>query len=193
MSERAAEAQRWVAYDCVTKVMPGKRLIRLWDSVGLGLIILGPSGVMYSNQAGGTCCLQPQDEGFFVPLHDEVLGQERMLLDYFLQPEAPSAAPEGFDLKTADFIDEVLGISQSTRFLKVDRTKLRDSVEAWVYVEVSEQPEEPPVTFDGHIGETASGEIWRASDYAELPIPPNSYPVYGFGACKGVLTWCNSD
>jgi hypothetical protein len=173
--------------------MPGKKLIRLWDSVGLGLIILGPSGVVYSNQAGGTCCLQQKDEGFFVPLHDEVRGQERMLLDYFLQPEAPSAAPEGFDAKTADFIDEVLGMSHTTRFLKVDRTKLKDSVKAWVYVEVGDQPDEPPVTFDGNIGTTASGEIWVTSDYAELPIPPYNYLIYGFGACKGVLTWCNSD
>jgi len=169
------------------------RLIRLWDSVGLGLIILSPSGVLYSNQAGGTCCLQPQAEGFFVPLHDEVRGQEKMLLDYFLQPGAPSAAPEGFDLKTAELIDEVLAASTVTRFIKVDRTKLKDSVEAWVYVELSNQPEEPPVTFNADIGTTDSGETWRAADYAELPIPPYSYPVYGFGPCKGVLTWCNSD
>ena len=170
-----------------------KKLIRLWDSVGLGLIILAPSGVMYSNQAGGTCCLQPSEEGFFVPLHDEVRGQEQMLLDYFREPGAPSASPSGFDSKTADFIDEVLAVSVATRFLKVDRMRLEDSVEAWVYVEVSDQPDEPPATFDGTIGTTASGEVWRASDYGTLPIPPQSFPIYGFSACKGVLTWCNSD
>jgi hypothetical protein len=173
--------------------MPRKKLIRLWDSIGLGLIILAPSDVLYSNQAGGTCCLQPQEEGFFLPLHDESRGQEQMLLDYFRKPGAPSAAPEGLDSKTADFVDEVLFVSETTRFLKVDRMRLRDSVEAWVYVEVSDQPDEPPIAFDGSIAKTASGQGWRASDYTSLPIPPQAFLIFGFGASKGVLTWCNSD
>jgi len=62
-----------------------------------------------------------------------------------------------------------------------------------VTAKVGDQPDEPPVTFDGNIGTTASGEIWVTSDCAELPIPPYNYLIYGFGACKGVLTWCNSD
>lgn len=171
--------------------MAQKPLIRLWDSLGLGLIILAPSGVRYSNQAGGVCCLQPEEEGFFVPLHDEVKEQEKMLLDYF----TPSgfADPDGIDARTADFIDSVLELSTTTRFLQVDRTRLADSVEAWVYVKVGDQPKEPPVRYDGVIGETASGEIWRASDYVDLPIPPHNYLIYGFGARQGVLTWTNSD
>ena len=43
-----------------------KPQIEIWDSVGLGIIIEFPTGVMISNQTGGTACLHPKTEGIFL-------------------------------------------------------------------------------------------------------------------------------
>lgn len=63
----------------------------------------------------------------------------------------------------------------ATRMLSVDRYKLNESVEAWIYVDIS--PREELVKEIEEKGEEV-------------------YPMYefiGFGRCKGVLTWNNSD
>ena len=62
-------------------------LIKLWDSVGLGLVIIYPSGVRYTNQTGGTSCWHPQEEGVFVPLRDEMVDQEDLLYKHFTGPK----------------------------------------------------------------------------------------------------------
>jgi hypothetical protein len=43
-------------------------LIRLWNTGGIGLILLYPSGIWYTNQTGGYSCFHPEVEGMFVPL-----------------------------------------------------------------------------------------------------------------------------
>ena len=48
-----------------------KPTIELWESVGLGLIVEMPSGVLYSNQTGGFSCLHPAIEGVFLPLRND--------------------------------------------------------------------------------------------------------------------------
>src|SRR6478735_2795556 len=48
-----------------------KPTIELWESVGLGLIVEMPSGVLYSNQTGGFSCLHPSAEGVFLPLGND--------------------------------------------------------------------------------------------------------------------------
>ena len=166
-----------------------KPRVSLYHSYGLGLIILAPSGVMYTNQAGGHSCMQPEEEGFFAPLHNEFDQQEKMLLEFFTKRNPYTYV----DIAGADFIDSVLDLSVITRFLKVDRTRLSDSMEAWVYVDVGTQPPEGFYTGTPEDGKTRSGAAWRASDYPDLPIAPELYPINGFGSCKGVLTWCNSD
>ena len=168
-------------------------VIILYDSIGLGLIISRPSGVFYSNQVGGHACMQPAIEGVYVPLHDEVKNQEQQLHDYFTGPKWNGWGCYPLDETDADFIDGVLSQSMATSFLKVDRTRLDESVEAWVYVKVSNQPPERPTTFDGKIATTASGATWRVTDFQLLPIPPEHFPIFGFGECTGILTWCNSD
>jgi hypothetical protein len=48
-----------------------KPTIELWESVGLGLIVEMPSGVLYSNQTGGFSCLHPSTEGVFLPIRND--------------------------------------------------------------------------------------------------------------------------
>jgi hypothetical protein len=169
-----------------------KPVIRLYDSTSLGLIVHYPSGVLYTNQVGGTNCLQPQTEGVYVPLFDEVVNQEQQLYDYFVGPKWYGCCANGIDSETADAIDAILHARYITMFLSVDRSKLGESCEAWVYVTIAKQPPEPPVSFStaSGIGETASGKILKNSDY---DMDFYLYPLYGFGPCTGILTWQNSD
>lgn len=139
-------------------------LIHLGYSWGIGLILLWPSGVFYSNQTGGYACLQPRIEGIFVPLHDELVDQEQMLYDYFTGPKWRGACINGIDEETASHIDHVLNLSFHTSFLRMDRERLNESHEAWVYVDVLNVAE--------HV---------------------DSRPVVGFSTRKGILTWSNSD
>ena len=52
-----------------------KPLIRLYGSI-VGVIVLRESGVLYSNQTGGNYCLQPEEEGVYIPIDDEVFDHD---------------------------------------------------------------------------------------------------------------------
>ncbi|WP_368738034.1 DUF6210 family protein [Myxococcus sp. AM009] len=140
-------------------------VIQLYDSAGLGLILLWPTGVLYSNQTGGNSCLHPQAEGAYLPLVDELVDLEGLLHQFFVGPQWMGRCDRGLDEETAREIERILGLSYTTRELglRVDRARLEDSHEAWVYVEVPAQP---------------------GGDLALLgPIPTS----------RGILTWANSD
>jgi hypothetical protein len=148
-----------------------KPTIELWESVGLGLIVEIPSGVLYSNQTGGFSCLHPSAEGVFLPIRNdhsfwELLSPERELLAYFEGPKHRGAgATEGLDVDDADFIDSVLAGVRLADVVQVDRERLAESQEAWVRVLLTgEEPEETKLFRD--LG----------------PYPRNA-----------VLTWGNSD
>jgi hypothetical protein len=172
--------------------MVSKPLIKLWGASGIGVIIQFPSGVLYSNQVGSYACLQPEVEGVYVPLVSEVLDQEKILRDHFMGPKWSGCCSNEIDNEDADVIDEILKQSFFTSFIKVDRSQLRSSCEAWVYVNIATQPEECLIDWRSAegVGTTASGKTLHDSDY-DLPVI--SYPFYGFGQCSGILTWSNSD
>ena len=70
---------------------------------------------------------------------------------------------------------------RSTSFVKVDRTRLDDSWEAWVYVLI-ESPDEADLVVGGQVEAAAEAS---AGTYVG--------PLLGFGRARGVLTWENSD
>ncbi len=172
--------------------MGKKPFVRLYDAVGVGVIVHFPSGVIYSNQAGGHSCLQPEIEGVYVPIINDVVDQEGMLNAYFTGHKWNGACSNGIDTADADFIDGVLNKSVFTSFIKVDRTKLAQSYEAWIFVKLSDQPDSPVTTYDSSTGEgkTYYNKTVHDSDY---DISVTLYPLYGFGTTTGVLTWTNSD
>ncbi|MCA9911812.1 MAG: hypothetical protein KC496_00620 [Anaerolineae bacterium] len=154
--------------------MNAKPLIKLWDAGGIGVIIEYPSGVCYSNQVGGTACLHPAIEGVYVPLVDKDVDQEKQLFDYFVDPKRLWNRPDvarDVNADDADFVDSILHARYHTRIIRVDRSRLHESHEAWVYVEITAQPADQALH-----GSSAGSETMR-----------------GFGTCKGVLTWANSD
>jgi len=130
-----------------------------------------------------------------VPLHCEPIpsqmGQARLLADYFYGSKWLGWCSSGIDEETADYVDQVLRQTMVTAFLSVDRSRLADSHDSWIYVSVSDQPKEPPVTRGGRgqVDRTESGAVWRDSDYKHLPISGTAFPIFGFGPAKGVLTW----
>ncbi len=114
-----------------------KPVILLYDLFGLGLIIPWPSGVVYQGQVGGHYCLPFREEGVFVPLETERFEESKALEDYFTGPKWGGWCGEGVDEETAAFIDRTLArLRFDEEFVKVDRARLHESVEAWVYVDV---------------------------------------------------------
>jgi len=148
-------------------------LIELWEGVGLGLLIEWPSGILYSNQTGGTACLHPEVEGLFVPLRndcerdgDRLLSPENDLLEYFEGPKhRGTGAIHGLDADDAEFITSVLA-KWHLHQIAVDHTRLSDSHEAWVHVVID--------------GEADRGD----------GLPLRGFPPHRL---KGILTWSNSD
>jgi hypothetical protein len=126
--------------------------------------MLFESGVRYSNQTGGYSCWHPEVEGVYVPLFNELIDQEAELTAYFTGPKWGGWCSDGIDEETADLIDSVLQKSSYTKRITVDRSRLADSHEAWVYVLLS--PSDEDVDFE---------------------------EIHGFPGNQAVLTWDNSD
>ena len=129
-----------------------------------GIIILFKSGVIYQNQTCGTACIQRCEEGVLLLPTDPLLITTTPVTLYQCPIDAALRQMEWFSLgineKRADQIDALLSAWGWTSGISVDMTRLHDSEEAWVYVN----------------------------------IEPVEYGVYsGFGSCKGVLVWQNSD
>ena len=147
--------------DQSTPEKPGPMNVTLHAFPDIGLIVKAATGVLYSNQAGGFACLHPEVEGFFVPLRTPFGMRElNALQDLF-----PSGfdAEDGMDEETAERIDRLL-TRQGLKCIRVDRSKLAESWEAWVHV-------------------TVSGEL----DY-KVPLE-GATPA----RLEAVLTWPNSD
>ena len=126
-------------------------------------------------ECGGHCCLHPEVEGVFVPLGSgyeppgRVFALQARLDPLFDGPGskyngsgAARGSDPGLDLEDADFIDSVLD-AWRYRYIRVDRDRLKESIEAWVWVVLT--PDSEPALFRG---------------FEPYPRP-------------GILTWANSD
>lgn len=146
-------------------------LIEIWDSVGLGIIIEYPTGIMISNQTGGTACLHPKIEGIFLPLSNdyseenlEFISPEIELTDYFngLKYNG-SGATKGIHKEDVDKINSILSKYGLDEFIEIDLTRLTESHEAWIRIKINE------------------------SQKNDLMKGFEKYPL------SGILTWSNSD
>jgi hypothetical protein len=179
----------------------GQPVIQLSDLEELALIVECDSGVIYTNQAGGTFCMQPKAEGALVPLGNDCHIEDR-LHAFFANPDVPAI---GLQPAHADALDLILRTPEEpfvvtpTFFLEVDRSRLDDSMEAWLYVTIVACPDEHLIAYtqyrDGTISRTAtlSGREWSPDDQPELGPHATLYPFSGFGRRPAVLTWANSD
>ncbi|MBI5927699.1 MAG: hypothetical protein HY862_00205 [Chloroflexi bacterium] len=122
--------------DC-SKTPENKPRILLWSLEYAGLIILYPSGVIYQNQTDGLYCWQDCEEGVFVPLFDIALPNENRETQLGLLHEELAKFFSGgmqMSARIADSIDVLLQNYVPLRGIKIDRVRLYESKEAWVYV-----------------------------------------------------------
>lgn len=118
--------------------------INLWDAVGLGLIISHPTGILVSNQTGGTACLQPFIEGLYLPVGNDMIIETKQLIspetdlsNYFKSEKYfGTGATNGIDIDDAVIINKILQKYGLNEFIKVDMKQLEKSHEAWIYVNV---------------------------------------------------------
>jgi len=148
-----------------------KPLIEIWDTVGLGIIIEFPTGVLISNQTGGTACLHPKIEGIYLPLANDYLLENKK----FMSPEIElteyfggnkyngSGATKGIDLEDVEKINLIMANNRLNKLIEIDLDRLADSHESWIRIKINN---------DKNI---------------ELIKGFNEYPL------NGVLTWANSD
>jgi hypothetical protein len=123
------------------------------------LIVLQPSGVVYEAQVGGTWCRQEAAEGLLVPFDNEPpIDSPHLALHVQLGKLLREAI--GLDDEMVTTVDALLAKHRFTAGVNVDRTRVNESYEAWVYVDIRDTEE----------------SLLR-----------------GFGGCKAVLTWPNSD
>jgi hypothetical protein len=139
--------------------------IRLYNIDAICLIVECDSGVIYQNQVGGLVCFQAEQEGVLAPL--DVSPEITQLVE----DHKFAQGRQGIDMEAADLLDGIFRSNRALSFLSVDRTRLEESWEAWVYVRI--------------------GDVPRTPDFE----PESTYfgPIYGFPPGRGVVTWPNSD
>lgn len=101
----------------------------LLNSTVRGLLVPGATGVMYSNQCAGHASLHREVEGHYVPLR----GECDDLIDYFWLVEG-GYSWTGLSPVHADEVDATLADYGFSSAIRVDRTRLRLSCAAWVWV-----------------------------------------------------------
>jgi len=136
--------------------------IDLWPFRSIGVIVAHPSGVVYSTQAGGYATRHPALEGVFIPLEPGDL-QARLDEHFFYGPKWEGHCYSGIDDETADFIDRLLAASPLTRAIVVDRTRLKESMEAWIHVTIASAGTDGDRAFGGFDGRSGV-LIWENSD-----------------------------
>ena len=107
--------------------------ISLYDLEQAAVLLLAENGVVYSNQAGGTACMQPKERGTLIPISNDPP------LDNFYKGAPPfkltGACQDlvGLDSGAAEALDKILSEAIEHK-IQVDRSRLQESMEAWVYV-----------------------------------------------------------
>ena len=154
----------------MTDCNPGQQ-DKPWIDLSLnqvGVIIIFNSGVIYQNQTCGHLCKQRCEEGvLMLPTDPELV--EGLSIEIYQCPIEKSLrkmewwSVPGLSSEIASEIDSLLQNYGLTRNISVDKSLLEESEEAWIYVRVE-------------------------------PAERAEYPIYtGFGSCRGVLVWSNSD
>lgn len=113
-----------------------KVFITLHDMNVTGMIIPYPSGVFYSNRAGGQACCYPSIEGIFMPvsLKRTDIGCRCTLTDDLYSIYIGDWGYGTITAELADAYDAVFLKYEETKNFRVDRTKFDHSADAWLYI-----------------------------------------------------------
>ncbi|CAN5720749.1 hypothetical protein BH11VER1_BH11VER1_20970 [soil metagenome] len=137
-----------------------KPVVKLWSLVGTGLIVPRDTGVIYTNQTDGTACDHPTLEGAFIPLSNDY-NHERF--EDSLESKLCALYPEGWgapSIETCDLIDQLLAGFHASAGIRVDRDRMSESREAWMWVILDENEKHD---FEG-FGRSSAILTWPNSD-----------------------------
>lgn len=102
--------------------MSQKQYVDLTKVICQGVIALQPSGVTYINKCGGQLArIHVEVEGIFIPFHQMIPARLMALV--------ANHQPGDIDDEVADEIDKLLRPT-----LKMYRTRLSESMEAWLHI-----------------------------------------------------------
>lgn len=118
-----------------TDSTPVKKIVKLWDMCGVGLIVPGDTGVVFTNQVGGTMCDHRSLEGIFIPIN---VGLPEKYFQDLLTKVFETSKNGNLTYIESQKINAVLLDSKFTQGITVDEERLSESVEAWVYVRIHE-------------------------------------------------------
>ncbi len=110
--------------------------VLLYELESLALIVPASSQIVYRNQTGGHACLPSQIEGYLIPFAGAHSGKCERLFAHFTGPKWGGWCAEFIDAETANVIDSILADAPGRDQVRVDRTKLNVSWEAWVHVRI---------------------------------------------------------
>ncbi|WP_227430509.1 DUF6210 family protein [Psychrobacter sp. I-STPA6b] len=113
--------------------------IDLYSLTGAMLIYPTPSGIWLNNQVGGHACLQKQVQGILIPI-EQHYNNHALLSDLELKLYEIFAGCVSVTETMADCFDKLMQAEVTTNFICINRDKLTDSCEAWVYVWVNQTP-----------------------------------------------------
>lgn len=107
------------------------------------LIVPGSTGIIYTNQVGGTECDHPELEGFIVPIeYDIEIENPQESLTFSLCKMFPDGSSGVISKHDAEKIQGLLSQSPFTRGVTIDWERLGISKEAWVHVKINGTLEE---------------------------------------------------
>ncbi len=114
-------------------------MVKRVDLIGLeqaALIVQAPTGVLYENQTCGISCLQESLEGVLIPITNEPPLADFVEASYTMQLRKLTEGLPEIDDRVASEIDRLLASISSSEVVTVNRHRLQDSHEAWVFVQV---------------------------------------------------------
>lgn len=144
--------------------------VTLMGTEEIGLILEYTSGIAYHHQIGGLSCIDKRIEGVYMPIGSGFLRDQPSVLDqlnkYFLDVHG-GRCDGGINNDDANFIDTtLLRFERDLISIKTDRSKLSESMEAWIYVNIEILSDNPRIieTIIGNVETTKAVLIWPNSD-----------------------------
>lgn len=113
--------------------------VELQELAGVYFIVAHDTGISYSHQCGGLACIQNTLQGFLVPCFSQSLTiSDQLQYHFFEGPKYKGRCYDGLDEDDALVLDRLL-TSAGLDVLSVDRKRLQESIEAWVYLKVDSE------------------------------------------------------
>jgi len=106
-----------------------RKIIRLWSMPDEAMVIIEHrSGVWYENQVCGAACAAKEIEGVLAPFDLSMEATTQLMGTPF------TGRGGSLDASDAASVDRLLASEPDAAFIKVDRSRLLESCEAWIYV-----------------------------------------------------------